>query len=347
MREIVRALRAEPRILIMDEPTSSLSEAEAERLFAVVRNLRQRGVGVIYISHRLAEVHVLADRVVVLRDGRNAGELPRADIDHDRMVALMVGRTLRWRRREAHAPGDEVLEVRGLRTLVNPRAGVDFTVRRREVVGIAGLLGAGRTEVLQALFGVGPALAGTVRVHGRELPLHDPRAAVAAGLALAPEDRKAQGLVLEMNVRENLSLPTLHRRGFFVDRAYESELCARSIQDLNIATPHGEQLARNLSGGNQQKIVLGKWLAASPSVLLLDEPTRGIDVGARQEIYARIHALADQGLAVIFVSSELEEVLALADRVLVMHEGRLAGELAGAAISEQAIMQLATGMGAP
>jgi ribose transport system ATP-binding protein len=258
----------------------------------------------------------------------------------------MVGRELRGAQRQPHAPGALVLAVRGLRTAAWPAAAVDLELRAGEVVGIAGLLGSGRSELLRALFGADRALAGDIACGGAPLHGHGPRQAMAKGLVLVPEDRKQQGLVLAMAVRENLSLPTLAGRGVLVDRGYERELTATSIRDLGIVTPSGEQPAGALSGGNQQKIVLGKWLAAAPKVLLLDEPTRGIDVSARAEIWARLHELAAGGLAVLFVSSELEEVLTFADRVLVMHEGRVAGALERAAMSEQAIMLLSTGKAA-
>jgi ribose transport system ATP-binding protein len=344
--EIARALRAEARVLIMDEPTSSLTQVEAERLFAVVRELRGAGVGIVYISHRLGEVTALADRVVGLRDGRNSGELSGRDATHERMVALMVGRALSGSRRAAHAPGAVVLQVEGLRTQAFPQQSVSFAVREREVVGIAGLLGAGRSELLRALFGVDRRLAGEVTVGGAPLVGSGPAEAVARGLVLAPEDRKQQGLVLGLSVGHNLSLPTLQRRGVFVDRRYEQELSARCIDELGIATAGPGQIAGTLSGGNQQKVVLGKWLAAGPKVLLLDEPTRGVDVGARAEIYARLHELAGAGLAVVFVSSELEEVLALADRALVLHQGALAGELPRERLTEENVMMLATGRNA-
>ncbi|MCY2956994.1 MAG: sugar ABC transporter ATP-binding protein [Planctomycetota bacterium] len=344
--EISRALLGKARILIMDEPTSSLTQIEAERLFAVVGELTAAGVGVIYISHRLNEVTAIADRVVVLRDGRNAGEINGVDATNDRMVSMMVGRSLSGVRRVPHEPGEEVLSVQGLRTAAWPAAQCDLSLRTGEVVGIAGLLGAGRTELLRALVGADRVLSGSITCGGVLLSGHGPAVAAAAGLVLVPEDRKQQGLILSMNVRENLSLPTLRSRGVLVDREYERELTESKIRDLAIATPHGEQRAGALSGGNQQKIVIGKWLAAAPKVLLLDEPTRGVDVGARAEIYARLHDLAATGLAVLFVSSELVEVLTLADRVLVMHEGRIQGTLGFAEMTEQTIMTLATGTGA-
>jgi ribose transport system ATP-binding protein len=342
--EIARALRARARVLIMDEPTSSLTLAETSRLFAVVRELRAQGVGVVYISHRLGEVRELADRVVGLRDGRNSGELARAEISHERLVGLMVGRTLSSERREAHAPGRELLRVEGLRTAAFPGSPVDLAVCEREIVGIAGLLGSGRSELLRALFGADKALAGRIVVDGEVLAGHGPAAAAKRGLVLLPEDRKQQGLVLGMSVAANLSLPTLRARGRFVDRRYEAELAVSAITDLAIAAHSPEQPANTLSGGNQQKVVLGKWLAAQPKVLLLDEPTRGVDVGARAELYARLHELAARGLAILFVSSELEEVLTLADRALVMRNGAFAGELAGDRLTEANVMLLATSM---
>ncbi len=340
--EIARALRANARVLIMDEPTSSLTQVETERLFAVVRELRTQGVGIVYISHRLGEVQQIADRVVGLRDGKNSGEMPGSEVTHERMVSLMVGRSLSTTRRVPHAPGEVVLRVRNFRTVTFPRVEVNLEVARHEVVGIAGLLGSGRSELLRALFGADRALGGDLDVDGNRLAEHGPAEAAAAGLVLLPEDRKVQGLVLGMSVMHNLSLPTLHRRGAFIDRVWERSLSDRSIGDLGIHASSGAQITGTLSGGNQQKVVLGKWLAASPKVLLLDEPTRGVDVGARAEIYARLHELAAQGLAILFVSSELEEVLALADRVVVLHQGRVAGELARDQLSEENVMMLAT-----
>ena len=346
MVEIAKALSINARILIMDEPTSSLSQHEAEQLFRVIKDLRSRGVSVVYISHRLGEVKELADRVVVLRDGQNAGELARTEIDHDRMVKLMVGRDLsQLYQRPSHVAGSPVLEVQGLRTIAHPKHELNFTLRAGEIVGLAGLVGAGRTETLRVLFGVDPALGGTLRVNGQLLNLRSPREAIRAGLALVPEDRKQQGLILEMAVRENLSLASLRRdaRHSFLNRDREDDITRQMIRDLNIRTPGPKQLAQYLSGGNQQKIVLGKWLALEPRLLLLDEPTRGIDVGAKQEIYRLMEELAGRGVAILFVSSEMEEILRMSDRALVMHEGRITGELPRGELSEESIMQLATG----
>ena len=345
--EIAKALSTRARLLIMDEPTSSLSVRETETLFRVVKDLRSRGVSVIWISHRLGEVKELADRVVVLRDGKNAGEITsRGEIEHDRMIRMMVGRDIdRLARRPSHPPGDVVLEARGLRTPAHPAQPISFEVRAGEIVGIAGLVGAGRTELLTTLFGITPAVGGSVAVAGRPATPRSPIEAIAAGLALVPEDRKQQGLVLEMAVRENMSLVALwpESRAGFVDFGRERRLAAEMIPALAIKTPGDRQAVQFLSGGNQQKVVLAKWLAMKPKVLLLDEPTRGIDVGAKAEIYDLVHRLAGQGLAVLFVSSEMEEILSLADRALVMHEGRLAGGLARGDLSEENVMRLAAG----
>lgn len=348
--EIAKALSTQARVLIMDEPTSSLSQRETQRLFRVVRDLRDKGVSIVYISHRLGEVKELADRVLVLRDGRHAGELARHEITHDAMVKRMVGRDIsRFYQRRPHTPGDVLLEVRDLVVPGRRPAPVRFSVRRGEVVGLAGLVGAGRTELLQVLFGLVPPLAGEIRVAGKPLVPRGPRDAIRAGLALVPEDRKAQGLILEMAVRENIALASLWRDrlpGGLVNMAALRDVAATMIQRLRIRTPGPGQLAQLLSGGNQQKIVLAKWLALRPQVLLLDEPTRGIDVGAKEEIYGLIDRLAGEGIAVLFASSEMEEILGISDRVLVMHEGRLQGELARQALSEEAIMRLATGTAA-
>lgn len=342
--EIAKALSTDARLLIMDEPTSSLSQGEAERLFGVIRALKERGVAVIYISHRLGEVKEVADRVSVLRDGRNAGELEREEISHDAMVRRMVGRDLSaFFPEKGRKAGEVLLEVEGLRTAAHPGSEVSFAVRAGEIVGIAGLVGAGRSEVLRAVFGVDRRGGGRVRVAGAECGARHPREAIRTGLALAPEDRKMQGLVAEMGVAENLSLASLWRdrlAGGFLNRKAERELAREMGRAMRIKAA---TTVSRMSGGNQQKVVLGKWLAMRPRVLLLDEPTRGVDVGAKREIYELMVALAGEGKAVLFVSSDLEEILGMSDRVLVMHEGCLAGELARGEADEERVMQLATG----
>ena len=344
--EIAKALSVDARVLIMDEPTSSLSSREAENLFRVIRDLRATGVSIIYISHRLGEVKELADRVTVLRDGENAGNLAREQIVHGAMVKLMVGRDLsQFYPHTPHTPGQIVFEAKGVRTPAYPRHELSFRIHAGEIVGVAGLVGAGRTELFATIFGVTPALGGSMHMAGREIAPQSPRDAIAAGLALVPEDRKKQGVILEMTVRENISLASLRRdaRGGFLNRSRTTELSAEMMQSLRIKTPNDRQVVQFLSGGNQQKVVLGKWLALRPRLLLLDEPTRGIDVGAKQEIYRLMEDLARQGIAILFASSEMEEILGMSDRTLVMHEGRIVGELARAALSEEAVMHLATG----
>ena len=347
MVEIAKALSIDARILIMDEPTSSLSQAETEYLFKVIKDLRERGVSVIYISHRLGEVQELADHVTVLRDGENAGELVREEVTHDAMVRLMVGRDLTGHYvRSERDLGETVLEARDLRSPAYPEYSLNFSVRAGEIVGVAGLVGAGRTEMLATLFGVTPSLHGSLQVGGEEIVSDSPIAAIRAGLALAPEDRKLQGLVIEMTVRENLSLAALRRDqrpGGFLDFGKERAISEEMVERMGVKTPGDDQVVRYLSGGNQQKVVLGKWLAMKPKLLLLDEPTRGIDVGAKREIYALMEELASSGVAILFVSSEMEEILGMADRAIVMHEGRITGELSREELTEENVMQLATG----
>jgi ribose transport system ATP-binding protein len=348
--EVAKALSTNARILIMDEPTSSLSEHESQNLFKVVGDLRKRGVSVLYISHRLHEVEQLADRVVVLRDGKFSGELAREQNQRANMVRLMVGRDVsRFYHRTPHTPGEPVATVNQLRTTTFPRQQVSFQLRSGEVVGLAGLVGAGRSELLGTLFGVTPAVGGGLQVGTLRRPPRSVREAIAAGIMLAPEDRRTAGLILPMNVKQNLSLASLRRdqrrgalRGF-LNRTAENEVAAEMIRLMRIKAASDRQIVRFLSGGNQQKVVLGKWLCLNPKLLLLDEPTRGIDVGAKEEIYKLIDDLAKRGVAILFASSEMEEVMGLSDRVLVMHEGRIAGELNRSELTEESIMRLATG----
>lgn len=346
MVEIAKALSINAQVLIMDEPTSSLSAGESVRLFEVIRDLRNQGVSIVYISHRLAEVQNLSDRVTVLRDGENAGDLVRGEVTHSSLVRLMVGRDIsRVFSRKPYPAGEIAIETRDLVTSTWPRHQLSFSVRSGEIVGIAGLVGAGRTEMLRTLFGVDEPVSGSITVGGKVVPLKSPQDAIAAGIALVPEDRKQQGIVLDMTIRENIGLASVHRHSragllnFPVEKSQSAEMCSR----LRVKSPDDTYRAGNLSGGNQQKVVLGKWLSLKPKVLLLDEPTRGIDVGAKQEIYQLMDQLAAQGIAVLFVSSEMEEIIGMSDRVLVMHEGCMTGELAASQVSEEAIMNLATG----
>ncbi|MCA9211621.1 MAG: sugar ABC transporter ATP-binding protein [Planctomycetales bacterium] len=344
--EIAKALSVNARVLIMDEPTSSLSAHETENLFKVVKELKANGIAVIYISHRLGEVRELADRVTVLRDGENAGDLARDEITHDNMVKLMVGRDVsQFYSRTPHDIGDVVLEAKDLVTPAWPAHKLNFAVRAGEIVGVSGLVGAGRTELLQVLFGVDQPVSGKILVEDKEVSIDRPSSAISNGLALVPEDRKQHGVVLEMSVRQNVGLAGLERHkkaAGFLNFSQEKSDSARMIDQMRIRTPSDAQVVQYLSGGNQQKVVIGKWLALGPKILLLDEPTRGIDVGAKEEIYSLMEHLARDGMGVLFVSSEMEEILGMSDRVIVMHEGRITGELDRDEMSEESIMQLAT-----
>lgn len=347
MVEIAKALSIDAKVLIFDEPTSSLSNAEADALFRLIEELKARGVAIVYISHRLSEIARLADRVFVLRDGQNAGVLQRSEVTHDRMVQLMIGRDVsKYYVRQTNVVGDEVLRVEDLRTMAWPQHPIRFRVRRGELVGIAGLVGAGRSELLRTIFGIDRAVSGNIFVAGELLKRRSPHAAMESGLGFVPEDRKKEGLVLESTIVRNVGLAGLARnafRGGWLNRRKEISDARQAMNDMRIKTPSPWQLVKYLSGGNQQKVVMGKWLALSPQILLMDEPTRGVDIGAKQEIYQLMESLAAEGRGVLFASSELEEIIGIADRVLVMHEGRLAGEVSGDQITEHSIMQLAIG----
>ena len=348
MIEIAKALSKKARIIIMDEPTSSLTLTETERLLEVISDLRKEGIAVIYISHRLAEVKQCADRVVVLRDGKNAGELQRGEIEHDAMVSLMVGRELK---RSSHEKKDQKtltdgLSVINIRTTTYPECAVNFQVKGGEILGMAGLVGAGRSELAQTVFGVDPALGGSITLEGLPVQLGSARESIRSGIYLAPEDRKKTGLILEFDISQNISLASLktHSSGLaIINRSSERNEAQRQVDALKIKTPSTSTTAMNLSGGNQQKIVLGKWLSMNPRVIIFDEPTRGIDVGAKAEIYKLMRALADEGVAIWMISSDMEEVLGISDRIVVMHEGRITGELEHDAFSEEAVMHLAVG----
>lgn len=346
--EIARALQLKVRVLIMDEPTSSLTQRETERLYEVIDGLKAVGVSVLYISHRLAEVKRCADRVVVLRDGRNAGELGKTEITQDNMVRLMVGRDLKQFYPKVHRSGmggQPVLSVRGLQYSGGPNTAATFEVRAGEILGMAGLVGAGRTELSEAVFGIRHISAGDLLLESQPLLIRSPGDMISAGVVLVPEDRRLHGLVLPAGVGFNLSLPSLDRLGSLlgVRPRAEAQLHQTWINRLRIKTPSTAQPVGLLSGGNQQKVVFGKWLAREPRVLILDEPTRGVDVGAKAEIYALIDELAGRGVAIWMITSDMEELLGMADRVIVMHEGRVAGELVGKSLSEEAVMNLATG----
>lgn len=351
MIEIAKAISHHSKILVMDEPTASLSHREAETLIGVIKQLRNENIGIVYISHRLEEIFELADRVTVLRDGRTVATRPIGEVDREFLVRTMVDRELSqlYGEHVSHVGAETVLEVEGLTLKHLDRhkarvADISFALRKGEVLGVFGLVGAGRTEIMEMIFGA-RARTGTIRVEGRQVAIRNPGDAMAAGIGFATEDRKGQGLVLEMTVRENFSLTHLadYCTFDFVDRRREAEVCEKSVRAFSIKTPSIEQKVINLSGGNQQKVVLSKWMARNPRVLIIDEPTRGIDIGAKAEVHLQVQRLAEQGVGVIVVSSDLPEVLAISDRVIVVREGRISGELPRAAANQEAVMELATG----
>jgi L-arabinose transport system ATP-binding protein len=341
--EIMRALKSGVRVLALDEPTSSLTDDEVERLFTLVRRLRDEGVAIIYVSHRIKEILRLCDRVAILRDGRLIAVKPAAELNDAEIVRLMVGRELSdvFRNREAGSVGREVLRVEGVNS--NWHQDVSFHINAGEVVGFGGLVGAGRSELAKVVFGELPKRSGTVVLDGKKVTIRRPDDAIAKGIGFAPEDRKREGLVLIRSVLENASLAILRRLSVlhFVRRRMERSIVSGYVDKLRVRTPSVDQEVGKLSGGNQQKVVLARWLAARPKVLILDEPTRGIDVGAKAEIYRLVDDLAKQGLGIMFISSEMPELLGLADRIYVMQNGRITGELAAAEASEEAVLALA------
>jgi ribose transport system ATP-binding protein len=348
--EIAKALSLNARLIIMDEPTSSLTLSETNRLLELVCELSNQGVSIIYISHRLGEIDQCADRVVVLRDGKNAGEVPDGEATHDRLVNMMIGREIKSFYVASDAPKTPgFLQVRNLRSSMYPEETVAFDAAKGEILGFAGLVGAGRSEMAKAMVGLDGAEAAEVLLDGKRLSICTPRDSIQHGIYLVPEDRRGEGLVVGMSVRENITLPSLPRfaRMGLIQRDRELKTANEQISSLKVKTPSAEALVMNLSGGNQQKVVLGKWLAMNPKVLILDEPTRGIDVGAKAEIYRLMRALAAQGTVILMISSDMEEVLHVSDRVAVMHEGRIMGVLERPDCSEANIMQLAVGRPVP
>jgi ribose transport system ATP-binding protein len=352
MTEIAKALVRRARLIVMDEPTAALTGREIDALFALIEKLKAQGVAFVYISHRLEELPKISDRITVIRDGRTIETRATADLPQDEMIRLMVGRPV-----GSHFPdlppvaadAPAVLAVRGLACASGVHvADVSFAVRAGEIVGLAGLVGAGRTEIVRAIAGADVPSAGEIAVAGRAVTVRSPHDAITAGIALITEDRKAQGLVLGMGVRENTTLAHLDAfaRAGFVSRAAELATTNREIAELRIRTPNAEALVRNLSGGNQQKVVLAKWLIGEANVYLFDEPTRGIDVGAKAEIYALMIALLERGAAIVMVSSELPEVLGMSHRVLVVRGGRIAGEFARADATPDKVIAMAAGVAA-
>jgi ribose transport system ATP-binding protein len=345
MIEIARALSLRADLLVMDEPTAALTLAEVDRLFEIVRDLKARGVSVVYITHRLEEIYRVADRVTVLRDGHYIGTYPVSGIDMDALIQLMVGRKLTEKfPKEPVDQGDILLEVRGL-SVAGAFHDVSFSVRSGEILGIAGLVGSGKIEVAHAIFGMTPLDAGQIFVNGRPVTIREPADAIALGIGLVPEDRKSQGLVLGMSVRSNITLPSIGRMetAGFVRKAEERAVVERLMRSLDIRASGPEVPVRDLSGGNQQKTVVAKWLQAGARILLLCEPTRGIDIGAKVEMYRLMVELAGAGVGVVMVSSEMPEVLGMCDRILVMHEGRVTGEFSRGEATQEKIMASASG----
>jgi rhamnose transport system ATP-binding protein len=332
------------KVIVMDEPTASLTGSEVDVLMTVMRRLRDQGVTIVFISHRLEEVFKIADRVTVLRDGYWVSTSPISETSPNLLVSQMVGRQIgNMYEKDKTAVGKSLLRVRDASG--HGFYNVSFEVHESEIVGMFGLVGSGRTDVARALFGADRFIGGSVELEQQALPLRSPRAAINAGIALAPEDRKSQGLVLGMSVRSNISLPILKllRRLVFLRFSAEKQLACEYKDRLDIRTPSVETLARSLSGGNQQKVVIAKWLATHPKVLILDEPTRGIDIAGKAEVHKLVNLLTEQGVGILFISSELPEILGMSDRILVMREGQLVGELDRGTATEESVMRFASG----
>ncbi len=342
--EIAKALTRDVKVLVMDEPTAPLTDAEVETLFEIVQMLKSKGVTIIYISHRIAEVFQISDRVSVLRDGRFIKTVMTNDVDRDELIRLMVGREVSdtYPKRD-FAPGEVVLELRDV--CGNGVENVSFAVRSGEIFGLSGLVGAGRTETMRMIFGADPIDSGEVLLNGQPVHPKHPAEAVKLGIGLIPEDRKQQGLLLDLPIFTNISMATMRDISHFtvVNSRAEKENVNRLVEAVTIKTPSIAQLVRNLSGGNQQKVVLAKWLAANCKVLIFDEPTRGIDVGARHEIYKLMNELCRQGIAIVMISSDMEEILGMSDRIMVLCEGHQAGILEREAFSQETILSLASG----
>ena len=344
--EIAKALSVDARVLILDEPTASLSSHEVDRLFAIVRRTRERGVAILFVSHRLEEVFALCDRATVFRDGRHVVTAVTTELTTDTLVRHMVGREVVLFPKEAGTPGDELLAVRGL-TDANGFREISFSVRAGEIVGLAGLVGAGRTEIARVLFGIEPRVSGEVLIEGLPVNFRSPSDALAAGIAYVPEDRHQDGLVLDFSITDNVTLPILARLfpRLFVRHAVEAHLASEYTERLRVRATGVDQFVQALSGGNQQKVVIAKWLATKPRILILDEPTRGVDIGSKVEVHRIMNELAASGLGILMISSDLPEVLAMSDRIVVLHEGRVAAEILRADATEERVMFAATGQG--
>jgi len=345
MVEIAKALSTNAKILIMDEPTSSLTAKEIDELFRIIKKLREDGCAIVYISHRLEELAEIVDRVTIMRDGQYITSGDFSDFTMDKIIENMVGREIKEKFPKVECQkGEKVFEVKHLNAGRMVRD-INFSLYKGEIVGFAGLMGAGRTETTRAIFGVDHKESGEIILEGNEIKIKRPMDAIKAGIVLAPEDRKKDGLCTKLSIRENLSLPNLDwlcNRAGVVNGKKETKMCNKAVEDLKIKTPNLEINANNLSGGNQQKVVVGKWLARNSKVVIFDEPTRGIDVGAKVEIYNLMNELKEQGIAVMFVSSEMPEIMGIADRIIVMCDGRITGELSTAEATQNRILTLAT-----
>ena len=343
--EIAKALSMNAKVLIMDEPTSALTSKEIDDLFNIIRDLKAKGCGIVYISHRLEELKHIVDRVTIMRDGRFIERANFSDISMDDIISSMVGREIKEKYPHIETPvGKVVLEVKHLNAGRSVRD-VSFSVREGEIVGIAGLMGAGRTETTRAIFGADPKESGEIILDGTPVKINSPRDAIKVGIVLAPEDRKKDGLCTKLPVKDNISLPNLDLLSNKIGRVFknkEEEMSNKSVKNLNIKLPSIETNAQNLSGGNQQKVVVGKWLARNARIVIFDEPTRGIDVAAKVEIYNLMNRLKEEGIGTLFVSSEMPEVLGVADRIIVMCDGRVTGELTRAEATQEKILKLAT-----
>lgn len=348
MVEICKALVKEPKVIFMDEPTSSLTVEETKRLFEIIKRLKERGISIVFVSHKLEEVKEISDRVVVMRDGKRVGELRKEEIDVDTIIRLMVGRDVEYFPHGIETtPGEVVLEVKNL-SWKNRVKNVSFQLRKGEVLGFAGLVGAGRTETMLLVFGVNQKDSGEIYVRGKKVEINTPMDAIRLGIGLIPEDRKLQGLVLKMTVKDNVVLPSLKRlskKGFILNEGEEEKVSEEYVRKLSIKTPSVYQIVENLSGGNQQKVVLAKWLALNADILIFDEPTRGIDVATKAEIHRMIRELAAQGKSIIMISSELPEILNLSDRIVVMWEGEITAVLDNRErkVTQEEIMYYASG----
>lgn len=345
MIEIAKALMTDAKVIIMDEPTAALTEREIQTLFQVIRSLKESGVSIVYISHRMEEIFTICDRITVMRDGKTVDTTSIPDTSFDEVVRKMVGRELTDRFPErAPKPGETMLEVKGL-----ARKGVfqnvSFSVKSGEIVGVSGLMGAGRTEVMRTIFGLDGKYTGDIYINGKKVVIKNPSQAVQLGLGFITEDRKEEGLILDFSLKDNIALPSLYSfapKGLINEKS-EQDFVELLIKRLTIKTESAKTSAKNLSGGNQQKVVIAKWIGIGPKVLILDEPTRGVDVGAKREIYQLMNELTDRGVAIIMVSSELPEVLGMSDRILVFREGQLTGEVSKKEATQEKIMTLATG----